>query len=81
MLFEGVLSRQDYQDLHTLLPRRYQFSHGLKTPPIEPQSVRRIVEVIESLFVEFLSNPEGRGSVEMANSNDEAEFEAEFPVG
>ncbi len=73
MVFEGVLSRQDYQDLHSLLPRRHQFSHGLKTPPIEPQSVRRIVEVIESLFVEFLSNPEGRTEVELDNSLDDAE--------
>ncbi|KPQ40293.1 MAG: hypothetical protein HLUCCO16_03305 [Phormidium sp. OSCR] len=74
MVFEGVLSRQDYQDLHSLLPRRHQFSHGLKTPPIEPEAVRRIVEVIESLFVEFINNnPQGCGSVEMDNSRDDAE--------
>lgn len=73
MVFEGVLSRQDYEHLHTLLPRRNQLSHGFKTPSIEPQSVRRIVEVIESLFVEFIRNPQGRPEVEMANSTDDAE--------
>ncbi|WP_159784261.1 hypothetical protein [Sodalinema gerasimenkoae] len=77
MLFEGVLSRQDYQDLHTLLPRRHQFSHGFKTPSIEPEAVRRIVEVIESLLAEFIRNPDGRTEVEMTNSVDEAEL----PVG
>ncbi|USR89872.1 hypothetical protein NEA10_13500 [Phormidium yuhuli AB48] len=72
MLFEGVLSRPDYQDLHNLLPRRHQLSHGLNTPSIEPDTVRRIVEVIENLWVEFLGNSEGHGAVEMANSSDEA---------